>query len=590
MKNFNRTDYCGALRTDAVGQEVTVCGWVQRHRNLGGLLFVDLRDRAGIIQCVFDAAGDQELFQLAETVRHEFVLCVTGTLARRAEGMTNPDMLTGEVELRAAKLRILSASQTPPFEIEDAGNVNEALRLKYRYLDLRRPELQHNLMLRHKAARIARRFYDSEGFLEIETPLLTKSTPEGARDYIVPSRVHPGSFYALPQSPQQYKQLLMLAGYDRYFQIARCFRDEDLRADRQPDFTQIDIEMSFVDVDDILDVNERFVAALFRETLDVEIPLPLPRMPYREAMRRFGSDKPDMRVGYELKDITDIAKGCSFKVFASAAATGGVFLINMSGYAGKFPRREIDGLAEWVKTYGVGGLAWIRLLGGQTTSSFGKFMTEDEMAAILETAGAKDGDVVFVIADAKQSRALQALGALRLECARRLGLLKKDDFKFLWVTEFPLFEYSEEEDRYVACHHPFTAPMDEDLPLLDAGKLGEVRSKAFDMVLSGTELSSGSIRIFDPETQAKMFSLLGFTDEQMEARFGHLLRAFQYGVPPHGGMAFGFDRIIMLMAGADSIRDVIAFPKVQTAAELMMESPATVEEKHLRELKIQLLQ
>ncbi|MCL2748071.1 MAG: aspartate--tRNA ligase [Oscillospiraceae bacterium] len=588
MKDYKRTDYCGDLRLDAIGRQVTVCGWVQRNRNLGGLLFIDLRDRTGVIQCVFDGAGDSELFALAETVRHEFVLCVKGTLAARAEGMANPDMPTGAVEVRAVSLDILSTAKTPPFAISDAAGVNEALRLKYRYLDLRRPELQNNLVLRHRAAQIARRFYDSEGFLEIETPLLTKSTPEGARDYLVPSRVHPGEFYALPQSPQQYKQILMLAGYDRYFQLARCFRDEDLRADRQPDFTQIDIEMSFVDIDDILDVNERFIAELFQEALGVTIPLPLPRLTYHEAMRRFGSDKPDMRVGFELLDITDIARDCSFRVFNLAAATGGVFLINLSGHAAKFPRREIDGLAEWVKTYGVGGLAWIRLVGGQMTSSFGKFMTEDEMKAILDRAGARDGDVIFIVADTSAPRAQQALGALRLEGARRLGLLRRDDFKFLWVTEFPLFEYSEEDSRYVACHHPFTAPMDEDIPLLDEGKLGEVRSKAFDMVLSGTELSSGSIRIFDSDTQAKMFSLLGFTQEQMDARFGHLLRAFQYGVPPHGGMAFGFDRIIMLMAGADSIRDVIAFPKVQTAAELMMESPAPVDEKHLRELRLRL--
>ncbi len=587
MKDYSRTDYCGQLRPGDIGRTVTVCGWVQRRRNLGGLLFVDLRDRTGLIQCVFDASGDASLFTQAETIRHEDVLCIVGALTRRG-GAVNEDMPTGEVEVRAATLRVFSASKTTPFEIEDETDVNEMLRLKYRYLDLRRPALQRNLMLRHKAAQATRRFFDNEGFLEIETPLLTKSTPEGARDYLVPSRVHPGEFYALPQSPQQYKQLLMLAGYDRYFQLARCFRDEDLRADRQPDFTQIDIEMSFVDVEDIFDVNERFIRSLFKEVLDVDIPLPLPRIPYREAMRRFGSDKPDMRMGHELIDISDIVKTSSFKVFSSAAATGGVHMINMNGYADKFTRRDIDGLGEWVKTYRVGGLAWARLTGGEMTSSFGKFMTEEEMAAILKRADARDGDVLFIVGDPKEERALQALGALRLECGRRLNLLRKDDYKFLWVTEFPLFEYSEEDDRYVACHHPFTSPMDEDIPLLDAGKLGEVRSKAYDMVLSGTELSSGSIRIFDSATQAKMFSILGFSQEEMESRFGHLLNAFQYGVPPHGGMAFGFDRIVMLMVGADSIRDVIAFPKVQNASELMMACPSPVDEKQLKDLHIAL--
>jgi aspartyl-tRNA synthetase len=583
-----RTDYCGALRPADTGRTVSVCGWVQGRRDLGGLLFVDLRDRTGLVQCVFNAAGDAAVFRQAEALRNEYVVCVTGTLSHRDPETVNPQLPTGQVEVRAASVRVFAAAKTPPFEIEDETDVNEALRLKHRYLDLRRPALQRNLILRHKAAQVTRRFFDQEGFLEIETPLLTKSTPEGARDYLVPSRVHPGAFYALPQSPQQYKQLLMLAGCDRYVQLARCFRDEDLRADRQPDFTQIDMEMSFVDIDDIFDVNERYIVALFKELLGVDIPRPFLRLPYREAMRRFGSDKPDLRFGHELRDITDIVKGSSYKVFSGAAATGGVHLLNMNGYADKFPRRDIDGLTDWIKNYRVGGLAWIRLIGGERVTSFGKFMTEDEMAAILKRADAQDGDVLFIVGDAKEDRALQALGALRLECARRLNLIRRDDFKFLWVTEFPLFEYSEEEKRFTSSHHPFTAPMDEDLPLLDEGRLGEVRSKAYDMVLSGTELSSGSIRIFDSATQAKMFSLLGFSDEQIEARFGHLISAFQYGVPPHGGMAFGFDRIVMLMVGADSIRDVIAFPKVQTAAELMMESPASVDTKQLQDLHIKL--
>ncbi len=565
MSEYSRTHYCGTLRPEQAGAPVTVCGWAQRRRDLGGLLFVDLRDRTGLVQCVFNAANNPEVFALAETIRNEFVLCVKGTLSGRNAETVNPEMPTGAVEVLAERLIILSTAKTPPFEIEDDTDVNETLRLKYRYLDLRRPSLQKNILLRHRAAQATRRFFDGEGFVEVETPLLTKSTPEGARDYLVPSRVHPGSFYALPQSPQQYKQLLMLAGLDRYFQLARCFRDEDLRADRQPDFTQVDIEMSFVDVEDILSINERFIAALFRDVLGVEVPLPLPRIPYRDAMRRFGSDKPDLRVGYELQDITDIAKGCGYKVFSGAAAEGGVHMLNMTGCADKFPRRDIDELAVWIKNYRVGGLAWIRLIGGEMTTSFGKFMTEDEMKAILSRANAADGDVIFIIGDAREHIALQALGALRLECARRLGLLKKNDYKFLWVTEFPLLEYDEEERRYVACHHPFTSPMDEDIPLLETDP-GRVRAKAYDMVLSGTELSSGSIRIFDSEKQARMFKLLGFTPEQIEERFGHIISAFQYGVPPHGGIAFGFDRIVMLMAGSDSIRDVIAFPKVQTAA------------------------
>ncbi len=585
MANYRRSDYAGTLRASDAGRTISVCGWVASRRDLGGLLFIQVRDRTGLLQCVFNAAENEALHKQAATLRSEYVVCITGPIALRDDAAKNPNMPTGDVELRAESIQILGVSKTPPFEIADDIDVNEALRLKYRYLDLRRPKLQESILLRHRAAQATRRFFDEEGFLEIETPMLTKSTPEGARDYLVPSRVHPGSFYALPQSPQQYKQLLMLAGFDRYIQLARCFRDEDLRADRQPDFTQVDLEMSFIDVDDILDVGERYIAYLFEQVLSIKVPLPFLRLTYAEAMRRFGSDKPDMRVGFEIIDLTDLMKTTQFSVFKEAASAGGVQMINLSGHAADFPRKKIDELTAWIRDQQhVGGLAWIRLTPDGTSSSFGKHVSPEEMEEILRRADAKEGDVIFIVADKKNRLALTALGALRVECARRLGLLRPNDYRFLWVTEFPLFEHSEEEDHFVACHHPFTAPMDEDIPLLDAGDLENVRSKAYDLVLSGTELSSGSIRIFDPVVQARMFSLLGFSDEDAQARFGHLLQAFEYGVPPHGGMGIGFDRLVMLMAGAESIRDVIAFPKVQNASELMMGCPSPVDDKQWKEL------
>ncbi|SMC57146.1 aspartate--tRNA ligase [Papillibacter cinnamivorans] len=588
LAGFHRTHYCGELRSSDIGKPASVCGWVQRVRNLGGLIFIDLRDRTGIVQCTFDSAENRSLSDKAFTVRSEFVLAVSGTVRSRGAGAVNSKLPTGEIELLSGELRILSRSETPPFEITEDSDVNDTLRLQYRYLDLRRADMQRTIAARHRITRCARRYYDENGFLEIETPMLTKSTPEGARDYLVPSRIHPGKFYALPQSPQQYKQLLMLAGFDRYMQITRCFRDEDLRADRQPEFTQIDLEMSFVDIDDVLAVNEGFLQTLFKEELDIDIPLPFLRMPWKEAMERFGSDKPDLRFGFELKDMTDIAAACDFKVFRSPAEEGGsVRLINVKGGGDRFSRKEIDGLAEFVKTYRAKGLAWIRLTGGAATSSFSKFMKEAETQAILARAEASDGDLVLIVADAKNEIVFAALGALRCECARRMGLLRPEDYRFLWVTEFPLLEFSEEEGRFVAVHHPFTAPMEEDLPLLDTDP-GLCRAKAYDIVLNGIELGGGSIRIHSTELQDKMFQLLGFSEEDAMVRFGHLLRAFRYGAPPHGGMAYGLDRLVMLMTGKDSIRDVIAFPKVQNASEPMTGCPDVVDGKQLDELHIQI--
>ena len=496
-------------------------------------------------------------------------------------------MPTGEVEVIASDIRILSRAETTPFEIDDSKEAGDQIRLKYRYLDLRRPSMQRNLMLRHRVTQIARNYFDEQGFLEIETPMLTKSTPEGARDYLVPSRVHPGKFYALPQSPQQYKQLLMLAGMDRYIQITRCFRDEDLRADRQPEFTQIDLEMSFVEQDDVIAVNEGFLQRVFKEVLDVDIQLPLPRMPYEEAMNRFGSDKPDLRFGFEIRDISDIAKGCDFAVFRNAVEGGGtVRLINVNGYADHFPRKEIDKLADFVKTYRAKGLAWLKLAAdGNMTSSFAKFLKPEELDAIKERANAQPNDLLFVVADTDRDTALVSLGALRCELAKRLGLARKDDYKLLWVTEFPQFEYSEEEDRLVAKHHPFTAPMDEDVDKLESDPRS-VRAKAYDIILNGCELGGGSIRIHDPELQTRMFRALGFTEEKAKEQFGHLITAFSYGAPPHGGLAYGLDRLCMLLAGLDSIRDVIAFPKVQNASDLMMQCPDLVDGKQLDELSI----
>lgn len=587
IHGMKRTAWCGELRAEDSGREVVLNGWCDRTRDNGGVLFLLLRDRTGIVQCTFDKSVNKELFDIAFGVRTEFVLAIAGTVTKRDERAINPKMPTGEIEITVSDIRILSKSETTPFEISDDKEVNDQLRLKYRYLDLRRPSMQRNLQLRHRITKIARDYFDEEGFLEIETPILQKSTPEGARDYLVPSRVHPGTFYALPQSPQQYKQLLMLSGVDRYMQIARCFRDEDLRADRQPEFTQIDLEMSFVDEDDVIAVNEGFLKRVFKEILDVDVQLPLPRMPWHEAMNRFGSDKPDLRFGMEIKDISDICAECSFAVFQSVVANGGtVRLINAEGCADKFTRKEIDKLGEWIKTYRAKGLAWMKLgSDGKMTSSFAKKMTEDEVNAIKERANAKDGDLVFVVADADWQTAVVALGALRCELAKRLDLIDPNDFKLLWITEFPQFEYSEEENRYVAMHHPFTAPMDEDLEILESDP-GKVRAKAYDIVLNGCELGGGSIRIHSTEVQARMFRALGFTDEDANERFGHLLTAFKYGAPPHGGLAYGLDRLCMLLEGLDSIRDVIAFPKVQNASELMTACPSEVDQKQLDELHL----
>ena len=584
LKNFRRTNYCGDLRLSDAGKTVSLCGWVQRQRDLGGLIFVDLRDRTGLIQLSFDDSTDKEIFEKASGLRSEYVIAATG-LVRERESKTNK-IATGDIEVYVTELRLLARAETPPFEIVEHSKANDMLRLKYRYLDLRRPDMQHMIATRHKVTKVARDYFDEQGFYEIETPMLTKSTPEGARDYLVPSRVHPGKFYALPQSPQQYKQLLMLSGFDRYMQIARCFRDEDLRADRQPEFTQIDLEMSFVNEDDVMDIQEGFLKRVFKEVLDVDVQTPFLRLPWREAMDRFGSDKPDMRFGFELKDISDIVKDCSFQVFSAPVAAGGsVRLINVEGGGEHFPRKKIDKLAEFVKTYKAKGLAWTRLHGGEVTSSYQKFLTEEENRAILERAGAKDGDLVLIVGDAKDEVVFAALGALRCECAKQLGILDPMDFKFLWVTEFPMFEYSEEEGRYVAMHHPFTAPMDEDFDKLETDKKN-CRAKAYDIVLNGTELGGGSIRISVPETQEAMFRALGFSDEDAMERFGHLINAFKFGAPPHGGLAYGLDRLVMLMAGADSIRDVIAFPKVQNASEPMTQCPDFVDDKQLDELSI----
>ncbi len=584
LKNFRRTNYCGDLRLGDTGKTVSLCGWVQRQRDLGGLIFVDLRDRTGLVQLSFDDGTDQAVFEKASSLRSEYVIAATGTVRER-ESKTDK-IATGAIEVYVTELRLLAKAETPPFEIVEHSKANDMLRLKYRYLDLRRPDMQKMIATRHKVTKIARDYFDEQGFYEIETPMLTKSTPEGARDYLVPSRVHPGKFYALPQSPQQYKQLLMLSGFDRYMQIARCFRDEDLRADRQPEFTQIDLEMSFVNEDDVMDIQEGFLKRVFKEVLDVDVQTPFLRLPWREAMDRFGSDKPDMRFGFELKDISDIVKDCSFQVFSAPVAAGGsVRLINVEGGGEHFPRKKIDKLAEFVKTYKAKGLAWTRLHGGEVTSSYQKFLTEEENRAILERAGAKDGDLVLIVGDAKDEVVDRTLGALRCECAKQLGILDPMDFKFLWVTEFPMFEYSEEEGRYVAMHHPFTAPMDEDFDKLETDKKN-CRAKAYDIVLNGTELGGGSIRISVPETQEAMFRALGFSDEDAMERFGHLINAFKFGAPPHGGLAYGLDRLVMLMAGADSIRDVIAFPKVQNASEPMTQCPDFVDDKQLDELSI----
>ncbi len=584
LQNFHRSGYCGDLRIEDAGKTVSLCGWVQRQRDLGGLIFVDLRDRTGLVQLSFDDATDRAIFEKAASLRSEYVVAVTG-LCREREAKTNK-IPTGDIEIYVTELRLLAKSETPPFEIVENSKANDMLRLKYRYLDLRRPEMQRAIATRHKITMIARDYFDKQGFLEIETPMLTKSTPEGARDYLVPSRVHPGKFYALPQSPQQYKQLLMLSGFDRYFQIARCFRDEDLRADRQPEFTQIDLEMSFVNEDDIMGIQEGFLKRVFKEVLDVDVQTPFQRMPWQEAMDRFGSDKPDLRFGFELKDISDIVKDCGFGVFSGPVAAGGsVRLINVNGGGEAFPRKKIDKLADFAKTYHAKGLAWARLVDGKVTSSYAKFLTDEENAAILERAEAKDGDLVLIVGDEKNEVVWAALGALRCEVAKQMGLVDPKEFRFLWVTEFPMFEWSEEENRYMAMHHPFTAPMveDEDKILTDKA---HCRARAYDIVLNGTELGGGSIRISTPEMQEKAFQALGISDEDIQERFGHLVNAFKFGAPPHGGLAYGLDRLCMLMAGAPSIRDVIAFPKVQNASDLMMACPDVVDDKQLDDLSI----
>ena len=585
MQGLHRTHRCTEVSNANIGEKVTVMGWVQKRRNLGSLIFIDLRDRSGILQLVFDEPKvGSEGFAKAGTLRSEFVIAVEGTVQKRSAAV-NENLKTGDIEVIAESIRILSESQTPPFQIEENSQTKDEIRLKYRYLDLRRPDIQRNLMLRSKVAYLMRDFMAKEGFLEIETPILCKSTPEGARDYLVPSRVHPGSFYALPQSPQLFKQLLMASGYDRYFQIAKCFRDEDLRADRQPEFTQADMELSFVDIDDVLDVNERLLKYIFKEAIGVDVELPLKRMPWQEALDRFGSDKPDTRFGMELKDVSDIVKDCGFGVFTSALEQGGsVRGINAEGQ-GAMPRKKIDKLVEFAKGYGAKGLAYLSIQeDGSYKSSFAKFMTEEELKNLVAAMDGKPGDLLLFAAD-KNKIVWNVLGALRLEIAKELDLLDPNQYNFLWITEFPLLEWSDEENRYMAMHHPFTMPMEEDWDKIDTDP-GAVRAKAYDIVLNGTELGGGSVRIHQSDIQEKMFEVLGFTKERAHEQFGFLLDAFSYGVPPHAGLAYGLDRLVMHMVHADSIRDVIAFPKVKDASDLMSNAPDIVDEKQLEELCI----
>ncbi len=587
MKGLHRTCRCAEVTKEMVGSKVTLMGWVQKARNKGGIVFVDLRDRSGIMQLIFENGNlDEAGFEKAGKLRSEFVIAVTGTVEKRG-GAVNENLATGAIELRAESLRILAESDVPPFPIEENSKTKDEIRLKYRYLDLRRPDLQRNIMLKSKVAQLTRKFFTEEGFLEIETPMLGKSTPEGARDYLVPSRIHPGSFYGLPQSPQLYKQLLMCSGYDRYIQIARCFRDEDLRADRQPEFTQIDMELSFVDVDDVIDVNERFLAYLFKEVLDVDVKLPIQRITWQEAMDRFGSDKPDMRFGIELHDVSEVVRDCDFVVFKSALENGGsVRGINAEGQGG-MPRKKIDKLVEFAKGYGAKGLAYIAIAeDGTRKSSFAKFMTDEEMDALVGAMEGKPGDLLLFAAD-KNKVVYDVLGALRVELAKQMDLLDKNEYRFVWVTEFPLLEWNEEENRYTAMHHPFTMLMDEDIPLIESGDLGKIRAKAYDIVLNGNEIGGGSVRIHQNDIQEKMFEMLGFTREAAYEQFGFLLNAFKYGVPPHAGLAYGLDRLVMLMAKVDSIRDVIAFPKVKDASCLMTESPSRVSEQQLEELGLE---
>ena len=587
MKGLHRSHRCTEVSSANIGEKVTVMGWVQKRRNLGSLIFIDLRDRSGLLQIVFDEDSvGAEGFAKAGTLRSEYVVAIEGTVQKRSAAV-NENLKTGDIEVIATSLRILSESQTPPFAIEENSQTKEDIRLKYRYLDLRRPDIQRNLMLKSRVLGLMRQFMENEGFLEIETPILCKSTPEGARDYLVPSRVHPGNFYALPQSPQLFKQLLMASGYDRYFQIARCFRDEDLRADRQPEFTQADMELSFVDIEDVLDVNERLLKYVFKEAIGVDIQLPLPRMPWQEAMDRFGSDKPDTRFGMELVDVSDVVKGCGFGVFTGALENGGsVRGINVEGQ-GAMPRKKIDKLVEHAKGCGAKGLAYLCINeDGTYKSSFAKFMTEDELHALVEKMNGKPGDLLLFAAD-KNKIVWNVLGALRLQLGEELGLMDENQYNFLWVTEFPLLEWSDEENRFMAMHHPFTMPMEEDWDKIDTDP-GAVRAKAYDIVLNGTELGGGSVRIHQDDIQEKMFEVLGFTKERAHEQFGFLLDAFSYGVPPHAGLAYGVDRMIMHMVHADSIRDVIAFPKVKDASDLMSEAPGTVDEKQLEELGIRI--
>ena len=585
MTGLKRTMYCGQPRLADAGKEITVAGWVQRQRDLGALIFIDLRDRTGILQLAFDESTDRAVFEKAFAARNEYVLMAKGIVRERSA--KNTEIPTGEVELEVTDLRVLAKSETPPFEIIENCPTAELTRLKYRYLDLRRPDLQRNILLRHKVTKVTRDYFDENGFVEIETPILIRSTPEGARDFLVPSRIHKGEFYALPQSPQLYKQLSMVAGFDRYMQIARCFRDEDLRADRQPEFTQIDLEMSFVDVEDVLAIGEGYVQRLFREVLGVDIPLPLPRLTYKEAMERYGSDKPDTRYGMELCDLTDVVKDCGFGVFTGAIQGGGsVRGITAKGAFGVLTRKEVDKLTEMVRGIGAKGLAWARLgEDGTVSSSFAKFLTEDENRALLQKMDAKPGDVVLIVGDTKNALVLSVLGALRQEVAKKLGIVPKGQFNFLWITEFPFFDWDEDLQQFVAMHHPFTAPLDECLPYLESDK-AKVRAKAYDLVLNGIELSSGSIRITNPDLQNRIFKLLGLSDEEAHEKFGFLTDAFRYGAPPHGGMGLGLDRIVMQMLGCESLRDVIAFPKDKNASEPMTECPARVDDIQLQDLGI----
>ena len=586
LLGLKRTHSCGELTKQHAGQEVVLCGWMARRRDHGGLIFVDLRDRTGMVQLVFSPDIDPAAFHKAETVRTEYVLAVRGTVRMRDVDTVNANMATGEIEVTGAELRILNAAKTPPFYIQDDVDVDEVLKLKYRYLDLRRPEMQHNLILRHRVAKLMRDFLDRQGFIEIETPMLTKSTPEGARDYLVPSRVNPGKFYALPQSPQIFKQLLMVAGYERYFQIARCFRDEDLRADRQPEFTQLDIEMSFIDREEVLTMMENMVAYLFKEAIGADVPTPFPRLGYDEAMERYGSDKPDLRFGMEMIDLTEAVRGSDFKVFENVLAAGGkVKAINVKGYAA-IPRRELDGLVEYVGQYGGKGLAWMCYTAEGIKSQITKFFSEAAIAKVTAAAGAEEGDLLLIMADAP-AILNPALGQLRLEMGRRQNLIVANKLAFAWVVDFPMFEYNPEDKRWVAMHHPFTSPRDEDVAYL-ASDPGRIRAKAYDMVLNGTELGGGSIRIYQRDLQEKVFKAIGLADEEATEQFGFLLEAFEYGTPPHGGIAFGLDRMVMLMAGRPSIRDVIAFPKTQSATDIMSQAPSAVSPRQLKDLAVKL--